>query len=233
MKRLILSAVLLVVGLMAVQAQKFVLVDMEYIMKQIPAVTQANQQMEALSKQWQEAVEAKANEAKALYEAYQKSAATLSAAQKTAQEDAIVAKEKEAAELRKQYFGPEGELMKKRQELMGPVQDAIYNAVKAIATERGYDVVIDRASAQSMIFASPRIDISKLILYICTQRENDYKQNRNFKDYVEENCFFTVVHRTDERFCTEVCTFQICRHYSGYAGVCQGTDRYSNHVQAV
>ena len=160
MKRLILSAVLLVVGLMAVQAQKFVLVDMEYIMKQIPAVTQANQQMEALSKQWQEAVEAKANEAKVLYEAYQKSAATLSAAQKTAQEDAIVAKEKEAAELRKQYFGPEGELMKKRQELMGPVQDAIYNAVKAIATERGYDVVIDRASAQSMIFASPRIDIS-------------------------------------------------------------------------
>lgn len=164
MKRLILSAVLLVVGLMAVQAQKFVLVDMEYIMKQIPAVTQANQQMEALSKQWQEAVEAKANEAKALYEAYQKSAATLSAAQKTTQEDAIVAKEKEAAELRKQYFGPEGELMKKRQELMGPVQDAIYNAVKAIATERGYDVVIDRASAQSMIFASPRIDISNEVL---------------------------------------------------------------------
>ena len=164
MKRLILSAVLLVVGLMAVQAQKFVLVDMEYIMKQIPAVTQANQQMEALSKQWQEAVEAKANEAKVLYEAYQKSAATLSAAQKTAQEDAIVAKEKEAAELRKRYFGPEGELMKKRQELMGPVQDAIYNAVKAIATERGYDVVIDRASAQSMIFASPRIDISNEVL---------------------------------------------------------------------
>ena len=164
MKRLILSAVLLVVGLMAVQAQKFVLVDMEYIMKQIPAVTQANQQMEAFSKQWQEAVEAKANEAKVLYEAYQKSAATLSAAQKTAQEDAIVAKEKEAAELRKQYFGPEGELMKKRQELMGPVQDAIYNAVKAIATERGYDVVIDRASAQSMIFASPRIDISNEVL---------------------------------------------------------------------
>ena len=149
MKRLILSAVLLVVGLMAVQAQKFVLVDMEYIM--IPAVTQANQQMEALSKQWQEAVEAKANEAKALYEAYQKSAATLSAAQKTAQEDAIVAKEKEAAELRKQYFGPEGELMKKRQELMGPVQDAIYNAVKAIATERGYDVVIDRASRECVL----------------------------------------------------------------------------------
>ena len=164
MKRLILSAVLLVVGLMAVQAQKFVLVDMEYIMKQIPAVTQANQQMEALSKQWQEAVEAKDNEAKGMDEAYQKSAATLNAAQKTAQEDAIVAKEKEAAELRKQYFGPEGELMKKRQELMGPVQDAIYNAVKAIATERGYDVVIDRASAQSMIFASPRIDISNEVL---------------------------------------------------------------------
>ena len=164
MKRLILSALLLVAGLMAAQAQKFVLVDMEYIMKQIPAVTQANQQLEALSRQWQEAVEAKANEAKTLYEAYQKSAATLSATQRTAQEDAIVAKEKEAAELKKQYFGPEGEMMKKQQELMGPVRDAIYNAIKAIATERGYDAVIDRASAQSMIFASPRIDISNEVL---------------------------------------------------------------------
>ena len=128
------------------------------------AYQQANQQMESLSKQWQSQIEAKANEAKKLYEDYQKSANTLSATQKTSKEEAIVAKEKEAAELRKQYFGPEGELMKKRQELISPIQDAIYNAVKEIATQRGYDAVIDRASAQSMIFASPRIDISNEVL---------------------------------------------------------------------
>lgn len=80
------------------------------------------------------------------------------------EQKAVYAKEKEAAELRKQYFGPEGELMKKRQELISPIQDAIYNAVKEIATQRGYDAVIDRASAQSMIFASPRIDISNEVL---------------------------------------------------------------------
>ena len=163
MKRLVLSVLLLVAAVGMASAQKFALVDMEYILKQIPSYQQANQQMESLSKEWQSQIEAKANEAKKLYEDYQKTAGTL-AAQKTSKEDAIVAKEKEAAELRKQYFGPEGELMKKRQELIAPIQDAIYNAVKAIATQRGYDAVIDRASAQSMIFASPRIDISNEVL---------------------------------------------------------------------
>ena len=164
MKRLILSVMLLVAAVGMASAQKFALIDMEYILKQIPSYQQANQQMESLSKQWQSQIEAKANEAKKLYEDYQKSANTLSATQKTSKEEAIVAKEKEAAELRKQYFGPEGEVMKKRQELISPIQDAIYNAVKEIATQRGYDAVIDRASAQSMIFASPRIDISNEVL---------------------------------------------------------------------
>ena len=155
MKRLILSVMLLVAAVGMASAQKFALIDMEYILKQIPSYQQANQQMESLSKQWQSQIEAKANEAKKLYEDedYQKSANTLSATQKTSKEEAIVAKEKEAAELRKQYFGPEGELMKKRQELISPIQDAIYNAVKEIATQRGYDAVIDRASAQSLLHA--------------------------------------------------------------------------------
>lgn len=164
MKRLIFSVVMLVGVTFAAQAQRFALVDMEYILKQIPAYEQANQQMETLSQQWQKEIEAKSQEAKTLYDAYQKNASTLSATQKTEKENAIIAKEKEVAELRKKYFGPEGEGMKKRQELIGPVQDAIYNAVKEIATQKGYDAVIDRASAQSMIFASPRIDISNEVL---------------------------------------------------------------------
>lgn len=163
MKKIIFLAALLVCSI-ATQAQRFALVDMEYILKQIPAYEQANQQMENLSKQWQSEIETKAQEAKTLYDEYQKNASTLSATQKTERENAIIAKEKEAADLRKKYFGPEGEGMKKRQELIGPIQDAIYNAIKDIATQKNYDAVIDRASAQSMIFASPRIDISNEVL---------------------------------------------------------------------
>ena len=164
MKRMILSAVLTVVCLLTAQAQRFALVDMEFILQQIPAYTQASQQLDKLGQQWQREVEAKAAEAKALYEAYQKAASSVTPAQKTAKEEAIVAKEKEAAELRKKYFGPEGEAAKKQKELLEPVQDRVYEAIKQLALQQGYDVVIDRSSAQSMIFASPKIDISNEVL---------------------------------------------------------------------
>lgn len=164
MKKMFLSLLIVMVGMMTAQAQKFALIDMEFILKQIPSYEQANKQMETLSKRWQTEVEAKSKEAKALYEAYQKSAQAMTVEQRTAKEEEIIAKEKEAAELRQTYFGPQGEAMKKRQELISPIQDAIYNAVKEIATQKGYDAVIDRASAQSMVFASPRIDISNDVL---------------------------------------------------------------------
>jgi outer membrane protein len=96
--------------------------------------------------------------------AYQKAANTLSATQRTQKEEAIVAKEREAAELRKKYFGPEGEMAEKQEALIAPIQNRIYEAVKQISTQKGYDAVIDRASATSIIFASPRIDISNEVL---------------------------------------------------------------------
>ena len=105
-----------------------------------------------------------AEEAKTLYKNYQSEAVFLSEEQKSKKEEAIVAKEKEAAELRRAYFGPEGELFKKRESLMQPIQDEIYNAVKEISEQKGYSVVVDRASATSIIFASPRIDISNEVL---------------------------------------------------------------------
>lgn len=159
-----LSMLFIITTAFAAHAQKFALIDMEFILQQIPSYEQANKQIESLSKQWQADIEAKAGEAKKLYEEYQKSAANMTAEQRTVKEEEIIAKEKEAAELRQSYFGPQGEAMKKRQELISPIQDAIYNAVKEIATQKGYDAVIDRASAQSMIFASPRIDISNEVL---------------------------------------------------------------------
>ena len=164
MKKVILTIIIAFTGMITAQAQRFALIDMEYILKHIPAYEQANRQMESLSQQYQKEIEAKGQEAKSLYEAYQQSASTLSDSQRTEKENAIVAKEKEAADLRAKYFGPEGELAKKQKELITPIQDAIYNAVKTVATQQGYDVVFDRASDQSMIFASPRIDISNEIL---------------------------------------------------------------------
>ncbi|WP_302524936.1 OmpH family outer membrane protein [Phocaeicola barnesiae] len=164
MKKIILTIIIALTGMITAQAQRFALIDMEYILKHIPAYEQANRQMESLSQQYQKEIEAKGQEAKSLYEAYQQSASTLSDSQRTEKENAIVAKEKEAADLRARYFGPEGEMAKKQKELITPIQDAIYNAVKTVATQQGYDVVFDRASDQSMIFASPRIDISNEIL---------------------------------------------------------------------
>ena len=163
MKKLFtLLCVLLVAGAPSM-AQKFALVDMEYILKNIPAYERANEQLNQVSKKWQAEVDALTEEAQTLYKNYQGEAVFLSAEQKTKKEE-IVAKEKEAAELKKTYFGPEGELFKKRESLMAPIQDEIYNAVKDIADSKGYSLILDRASDTGIIFASPKIDISNEVL---------------------------------------------------------------------
>ena len=162
-KSVLLMILLFAVGMTA-SAQKFALIDMEYILKNIPAYERANEQLNQVSKKWQSEVEKVAEEAQKMFQDYQAKSSTLSAAQKTKTEDAIVAKEKEAAELKRNYFGPEGELAKMRDKLITPIQDDIYEAVKAISQQHGYDMVIDRASATGIIFANPRIDISDEIL---------------------------------------------------------------------
>ena len=147
-----------------VSAQKFALVDMEYILKNIPAYERANEQLNQVSKKWQAEVDALTTEAQTLYKNYQNEVVFLSQEQKKAKQDAIVAKEKEAADLKKKYFGPDGELFKKRTALMTPIQDEIYNAVKDIAEFRGYQLILDRASDTGIIFGSPKIDISSEVL---------------------------------------------------------------------
>ena len=124
----------------------------------------ANEQLNQISQRWQKEVEAKANEAQTMYKNYQSDMVFLTDEQKTKKEAEIVAKEKEATELRYKYFGPEGELYKKRQSLMQPIQDEIYNAVKKVSDERGYQCIFDRASSANIIYASPRIDVSNEVL---------------------------------------------------------------------
>lgn len=156
--------VLLLMGTLSMQAQKYALIDMEYITKNIPQYQSAMNQLEADSKKYQSEVEALGNQAKSLYEQYQKDASKLSQAQRTQRENAIVAKEKSAQDLRSKYFGPEGALAKKREQLVGPLQQQVYNAVKTVSARNGYAMVIDRASDRSIIFASPSIDISDTVL---------------------------------------------------------------------
>jgi outer membrane protein len=120
--------------------------------------------LNTISKKWQGEVEQVQQEAQNMYKSYQADLVFLSAEMKTKRETEIVAKEQEAQELKRKYFGTDGELFKKRESLIKPIQDEIYNAVKEIATAKGYALVIDRASAMSVIFASPQIDISNEVL---------------------------------------------------------------------
>ncbi len=160
----ILFAMLMLLGSTSAWSQKFALVDMDYILKNIPAYERASEQLNQVSKKWQAEVDALTSEAQTLYKNYQSEAVFLSEEQKTKREEAIVAKEKEAAELKKKYFGPEGELFKKRESLMAPIQEEIYTAVKDICDQKGYCLVLDRASDAGIIFASPKIDISNEVL---------------------------------------------------------------------
>ena len=145
-------------------AQKFALVDMDYILKNIPAYERANEQLNQVSKKWQAEVEALNTEAATMYKNFQNEVVFLSQEQKKARQEAIMAKEKEASDLKRKYFGPEGELFKKRQSLMTPIQEEIYNAVKDISELRGYSLILDRASNGGIIYGSAKVDISNEVL---------------------------------------------------------------------
>ena len=163
MKKFILMAVMLVASL-SMHAQKYALVDMEYILSHVPAYERANEQLNQVSKKWQAEVEALNTEASTMYKNYQNEVVFLSQEQKKAKQEEIMKKEKEASDLKRKYFGPEGELFKKRESLMSPIQEEIYTAVKEISELRGYSLVLDRASDSGIIFGSPKIDISNEVL---------------------------------------------------------------------
>lgn len=163
MKKIILMSLMLMATL-GIGAQKFALVDMEYVLKNIPAYERANEQLNQVSKKWQAEVEALNTEATTMYKNYQNEVVFLSQEQKKALQEQIMKKEKAASELKRKYFGPEGELFKKRESLMSPIQEEIYNAVRDISELRGYSLVVDRASNSGIIFGSPKIDISNEVL---------------------------------------------------------------------
>jgi outer membrane protein len=145
-------------------AQKYAFVDTDYILNNIPAYKAAQEQLDKFSVDWQKEVEAKYSEIEKMYKDYQAERVLLSEDMRRQREESIVNKEKEAKELQKTYFGQDGALFKKRQELIQPIQDEIYKAIKDLATENGYAVVFDSSSGTTMIYTNPRYDMSDEVL---------------------------------------------------------------------
>ena len=164
MKKFLLICLIALTATMTANAQKYALLDMEYILKNIPAYERANEQLNQVSKKWQAEVEALNTEASTMYKNYQNEMVFLSQEQKKARQEAIMKKEKDTSDLKRKYFGPEGELFKKRESLMSPIQEEIYTAVKEIAELRGYSLVLDRSSDTGVIYGSPKADISNEVL---------------------------------------------------------------------
>jgi outer membrane protein len=145
-------------------AQKFAFVDSEYIRKNIPAFTTAQEQLDKLSKQWEKEVSDGYAIVEQMYKTYQTESVLLTQDMKTKREEAIITKEKEMKDLQNKYFGMEGDLFKKREELVKPIQDEILKAIKEIAVDGSYAVIFDTASGGNILFANPKFDISDQVL---------------------------------------------------------------------
>lgn len=145
-------------------SQKFAYIDSDYILKNIPAYDAAKQQLDQYSAQWQKEIEKVYGEVDKMYKNYQAEKVLLTEDMKKKRKKAIIDKEKEAKNLQKHYFGVEGELYKKRQELIKPLQDDIFNAVKDIATEGNYDMIFDVSDKAILLYTNPKYDRSDDIL---------------------------------------------------------------------
>ena len=164
MKKIAIALVMLLGTIAAASAQKYAMVDMDYILRNIPSYEMANEQLNQLSQRWQREVEAVGTEAQTMYQNFLSDKVFLTDEQVKKREADIVAKEKEATDLRYKYFGPEGELYKKRLSLLKPIQDEVYEAIKQVAQQRGYQTIFDRASSSNIIYSSPSIDVSNEVL---------------------------------------------------------------------
>jgi outer membrane protein len=161
-KIIIIISVLLISG--AIYAQKFAYIDTEYILNNIPAYKSAQDQLDKLSDQWQKEVEGLYAEIDKMYKTYQSEKVLLTEEMKKKREEEIMNKEKEAKDLQKKYFGQDGSLFKKREELVKPIQDEVYKAAKEMALEGGYSIIFDSSAGATMFFTDPKFDKSDAIL---------------------------------------------------------------------
>ena len=161
-KILILALALMLTS--SVSAQKYAYIDSDYILNNVPEYQDAQNQMDELSEKWQKEIEGKFLDIDNLYKKYQADVVLLPADMKKKREEEIINMEKEVKAYQQEKFGQSGELFQKRQELIKPLQDKIYNAIEEIATTKNYAFIFDKASGATIMYANPKFDISDDIL---------------------------------------------------------------------
>ncbi len=166
MKRVIFCIMLLFAVGTTAFAQRYCVIDSKYILEKIPDYKDAQTKLDGYSKAWQTEIDNKMADVDKMYKAYQAERPMLSDDMRRKREDEITGKEKEAKDLQKQRFGYEGDLFKKREELVKPIQDKVYNAVQKMATQRAYDIVLDKAGGVTLFYADPKLDHSDDVLKI-------------------------------------------------------------------
>lgn len=164
MKKLMFVFGFVVATILSAGAQKCAIIDTRYILDKMPEYAAAQKQLDAVAAGWQKDIDTKQSDLDRMYKAFDAERVMLSDDLRKKREDQLFLKEKELRELQRQRFGFEGDLFKKRQELVKPVQDKVYNTVQKMATQRGYDFVLDKSEGITVIFADPKLDKSDEVL---------------------------------------------------------------------
>jgi outer membrane protein len=164
MKKLMLAIGFVIASCIAVSAQKYAVIDTRYILDKMPEYKTAQTQLDEIAAGWQKEIDAKQADLDKMYKDFEAEQVMLSDELKKKREDQLFMKEKELRDLQRKRFGFEGDLFKKRQELIKPVQDKVYNAVQKMAGARGYDFVLDKSEGITIIFADPKLDKSEDVL---------------------------------------------------------------------
>ena len=157
-KKTFLFAALLFMMAFSLNAQRIAIVDVNDLLSNLPEYTQAQNEIDVIAKAWQQEIAQEYDKVKSMYNEYQAEQVLMSNEMKTSKEEEIMNKEKAVRELQKRKFGPEGELFQKRQELVQPIQDKVFDAIKQYADERGYDIVLDKSSNTGILFSSDKYD---------------------------------------------------------------------------
>ena len=164
MKKLMLAFGFIIVSCIAASAQKYAVIDTRYILDKMPEYKTAQTQLDEIAAGWQKDIDTKQAELDKMYKDFEAEQVMLSDELKKKREDQLFMKEKELRDLQRKRFGFEGDLFKKRQELIKPIQDKVYNAVQKMAGARGYDFVLDKSEGITIIFADPKLDKSEDVL---------------------------------------------------------------------
>ncbi|MCW3092103.1 MAG: OmpH family outer membrane protein [Ferruginibacter sp.] len=162
-KSLFIISCLLLAAFM-VNAQRYAVIDSKYILEKLPEYKESQGRLDQFSTQWQQEIEKKQADLDRMYKDYDAEQVMLTDQLKKKREDELYNREKEVRDLQKRRFGFEGDLFKKRQELIKPIQDKVYIAIQKLAIERSYDFILDKSEGITVIFADPKLDRSDEVL---------------------------------------------------------------------